>query len=207
MDASEQGWKSVAHDHEVEFPGQGRTALMRKHSILHLKEMPIGDPDCPKEVKLAKQIKCMIGNKAAAGDTQEEFNHEEVESGDSRRANPNPEPWDSPVCPEEQRVTGSTVTPFSSIIKKETAHRSATEEREAQKDEFTETRRLSLLFMQENAETKRQQRREESCVASNGFIPQLSGFKGWNQPDPGHTHEQGRWLSFLHHLGRSKQLF
>ena len=29
-----QGWKNVAHDHEVEFPGQGRTALMRKHPIL-----------------------------------------------------------------------------------------------------------------------------------------------------------------------------
>ena len=71
-----EGWKSVMHDQEIEFPHQGRTAPMREHSTLHKKQMPTSDPDCPKDVKLAKQTKHMIGNKAAVGDAEEEINPE-----------------------------------------------------------------------------------------------------------------------------------
>ena len=74
---------SVMHDHEVEFPGQGRTALMRMHSTLHQKQPPTDDPDCPKEVKLAKRIECMAGNKAVVGNTKERFNLKEAQSGKS----------------------------------------------------------------------------------------------------------------------------
>ena len=49
----------------------GRNALMRKHATLCCKQILTGDPDCPEKIKLAKRIKFMIGNKAAAGDTEE----------------------------------------------------------------------------------------------------------------------------------------
>ena len=77
------------HDHEIEFPGHDRAALMRKHSTLCQKQTPTGDPDYPEEVKLAKQIKCQIGNKAAVGDAKEEFNLKEIKFGESG-ANPGP---------------------------------------------------------------------------------------------------------------------
>ena len=48
----------------------------------------MGDLDCPEEVKLTKQIKCLTGNKAALDDVEEEFNLEEVESSESG-ASPN----------------------------------------------------------------------------------------------------------------------
>ena len=52
----------------------------------------MGDPDCPEEAKLAKQIKHLIGNKpAVVGDAEQEFNLEEAEFGGSG-ANPNAEP-------------------------------------------------------------------------------------------------------------------
>ena len=62
---------------------------MRKHSTLCWKEIPTDDPDCLEEVKLAKEIKCVIGSKATVGDAEEEFNLEDVESGESG-ANPSP---------------------------------------------------------------------------------------------------------------------
>ena len=154
---SEGSKKSVVHDHEMEFPGHGSTALMRKCSTLQQEQSPTGDPDCPEEVKFAKQIKCVIGNKAAVVDTEEGFNLEDGKFGESG-ANPNAEP--SNRSPEEDGVTASTVTP-SSTMKKKRACRTATEEREAKKDQFTEMHHLNSLSMQENAEAKRQQRREE----------------------------------------------
>ena len=63
---------------------------MRKYATLYRKPIPTGDPNCPEEVKLAKRIKYLIGNKASVGDAEEEFNLEEIEFGESG-ANPKPD--------------------------------------------------------------------------------------------------------------------
>ena len=99
-----RGRKSVTLDHEVKFSGCGRTALMGKHSTLHCKQILTGDLDCPKEVKLARQIKRPIGVEAALGGVEGGFSLEEVEFGESA-TNPNPE------SSKEDRVAASTVTP------------------------------------------------------------------------------------------------
>ena len=140
-----EGWKSVVCDHEMGFLGSNRAVLMRKCSTLHQKQMPTGDPDCPKEVKLAKQTKHVIGNKAAEGDSEEEFNPEEVDFSESS-SNPNPEPSD---IPEEDGVTTRTVTLSSTMKEKRASCRTATEEREAKKDEFIKMHRFDLLSTQE----------------------------------------------------------
>ena len=60
---------------------------------LHSKKICTGDPTIPEEVRLAKQVKWKIGNKAAIGDVEEHFELEEVEFGETQ-ANPNPTPAD-----------------------------------------------------------------------------------------------------------------
>ena len=76
---------------------------MRKHAALCQKTIPLGDPNCPEEIELAKKIGCNdIRNKAATGDVNEEFELEEVEFGETT-ANPNP---DAAVAPT--RTSAST---------------------------------------------------------------------------------------------------
>ena len=111
-----EGWNSVKTEHQTQLSGQGETALTRKFHPL-LQSNPAGDPDCPEEVKLAKQIKHLTGNKIDLGETGEKFSLKEVELGKSG-ANPNlsSEPSNSP---EEGRVAASSVTPSSSIIRRQ----------------------------------------------------------------------------------------
>ena len=85
-----EGWRSAQLEHESELLGHCKNALMRKCVIVHPKQISKGDPDCPEEVKLAKQIKHLIRNEAALGDTEEALNSVEVKFGESG-ANPNPE--------------------------------------------------------------------------------------------------------------------
>ena len=74
--------------------------LSKKYATLYQKIIATGDPNCPEEVNLTKRIKYLIGNKAAIGDTEEEFDLEEVEFGENG-ANPNPGPADTPwFCPQ-----------------------------------------------------------------------------------------------------------
>ena len=64
---------------------------MRKHTTLAKKQIPTGDLNCPEEVELAKSVKCMIGNKTAVGDAEEQFKLTQVKFGESG-ANPDPNP-------------------------------------------------------------------------------------------------------------------
>ena len=100
------------------------------------------DPDCPEEVKLAKRIKCMIGNKAAVCNAKEEFKLTEV-GVDESGASPNPElePSDGPDSPPDAvEVTESTVTPSSTITKNKRACTNTADDgaegRQAKKDVF-----------------------------------------------------------------------
>ena len=80
-----EGWKGVAPEHKIHFPGWGRSAPARKFSTLAQRQIPTGDPDCPEEVKLARRVKCVTGSKAAVlGDAEDqESNLEEVEFGEN----------------------------------------------------------------------------------------------------------------------------
>ena len=82
-------WQAVTDEHNEDFPGRSKESLMKKYATLYRKKIPTGDPNCPEEVKLAKQVKYLIGQKAAVGDGEEEFNLEQVEFSETG-ANPNP---------------------------------------------------------------------------------------------------------------------
>ena len=65
-----------------------------------LQKIPTGDPDCPEEVKLEEQIKRLIRNKAALGDTEEEFNLKKVEFG------------------EREQTHAQVLNPLATVLKK-----------------------------------------------------------------------------------------
>ena len=90
-----EDWEDVVLEHGLHFPGRGRTALMRKCSTLCQKQIPTGNPDCLEDVKLAKRIKCVVDNKAAVGNAEEEPNLKDVEFGESD-ADPTPSDGTSP---------------------------------------------------------------------------------------------------------------
>ena len=69
-------WALVVDRHSVMFPGRDRISISRKYNILHRKSIPTGDPLCPPEVRLAKNIKYLMGNKAEVGDGGSNFDLE-----------------------------------------------------------------------------------------------------------------------------------
>eukprot|EP00536_Pseudo-nitzschia_multiseries_P015274 jgi/Psemu1/41848/gm1.41848_g len=73
-------WAQVAQIHKDNFPDTDRSVqnLCRKYNDLYCKKIPAGDPNCPKEVKLAKKVKWWIKGKEGVGDGQEPY---EMETG------------------------------------------------------------------------------------------------------------------------------
>ena len=71
-------WNKVVETHAVDYPGRTDTSIRRKYNSLHRVTVPTGDPNCPDEVKQAKRIKYSIGQKAAIGGGEEDF---DLESG------------------------------------------------------------------------------------------------------------------------------
>ena len=100
----------------------------------------------------------MIGKTAAVGDAEEEFNLEEVKFDESGA---NPSPSSDGHSEVVEATKASSTVALTSAVKKKRPHGTATEEREAKKDEFIEMCRFNLLSMQENADAERGQRREE----------------------------------------------
>eukprot|EP00536_Pseudo-nitzschia_multiseries_P007992 jgi/Psemu1/19252/gm1.19252_g len=72
-------WAQVAQIHNDNFPDTNRSVenLRRKYNDLYRKQIPTGDPNCPKEVKLAKRVKYLIKGKQGVGDGQEPYRMEE----------------------------------------------------------------------------------------------------------------------------------
>ena len=59
--------------HSETYPYRDVRSIRRKFTSLHRRNIPTGDPDCPEEVKLAKRVFYLLGQKAAVGDGEEEF--------------------------------------------------------------------------------------------------------------------------------------
>ena len=75
-------WQQCTDEHGVSYPQRrkddgGKDSIRRKLATLYRKGIPTGDPNCPEEVELAKKIKYTIGDRAAMGDGEEEFNLED----------------------------------------------------------------------------------------------------------------------------------
>ena len=69
-------WESVLHQHSERFPGREVAALRRKLQGLHRRKMPTGDPNMPEEVRLAKEVRDLIGAKARISTADEQYDME-----------------------------------------------------------------------------------------------------------------------------------
>eukprot|EP00536_Pseudo-nitzschia_multiseries_P013673 jgi/Psemu1/35988/gm1.35988_g len=74
-----EDWAQVGLIHNDNFPDTNRSVenLRRKYNGLYRKQIPTGDPNCPKDVKLAKRVKYLIKCKEGVGDGQEPYGMEE----------------------------------------------------------------------------------------------------------------------------------
>ena len=75
-----QEWDMVVEAHTAQYPGRDVESLRRKYTSLHRKKIPTGDPNIPPEVRLAKRVKHLIGDKAEVCDGTDEFNM--IDAGD-----------------------------------------------------------------------------------------------------------------------------
>ena len=69
-------WEKVINEHSVMYPGRDVDSIRRKFINCHRKKVPTGDPDCPEEIRLAKRVKYLIGDRANLGGGQEEYDME-----------------------------------------------------------------------------------------------------------------------------------
>lgn len=62
----------MAAEYGEEYPYRDEDSLKRKYNQLHRVEIPTGDPDMSKEVRLVKKVKYLIGERAVLGDDDKE---------------------------------------------------------------------------------------------------------------------------------------
>ena len=93
-------WDMVVDAHSAQYEGRDLDSIKRKYTSLHRKKIPTGSPNIPPEVKLAKRVKYMIGDKAEIGDGTEEYNmlDDEPEDVEEYANTFVPPPAAVPVC-------------------------------------------------------------------------------------------------------------
>ena len=69
-------WEEVADAHSQQYPGRDVESLRRKYVTTHRRKVPTGDPTCPAEVRLAKRVKVLIGEKADLDEAENVFDME-----------------------------------------------------------------------------------------------------------------------------------
>ena len=69
-------WNFVEEEHAKKFPGRDVLSLRRKFALLHRRQIKTGDTNMPKDVRLAKRIKYLQGQRADVGDCTEVFDIE-----------------------------------------------------------------------------------------------------------------------------------
>ena len=90
---SKTDWDNVVTSHSERYPGRDVISLRRKFQSLHRRRVPTGDPNMPEEIRLAKEVKELIGRRAHIGTGDEEFDMAgegtfTTADGDSRPAAP-----------------------------------------------------------------------------------------------------------------------
>eukprot|EP00536_Pseudo-nitzschia_multiseries_P003533 jgi/Psemu1/8045/gm1.8045_g len=78
LPVSPEDWAQVDQIHNDNFPDTNQSIenLRRKYNGLYQKQIPTGDPNFPKDVKLAKRVKYLIKCKEGVGDGQEPYGME-----------------------------------------------------------------------------------------------------------------------------------
>ena len=69
-------WEQVADEYSQQYLGRDVESLRRKYTTMHRRKVPTRDLTCPPEVRLAKRVKVMIGEKADLGEGEREYDME-----------------------------------------------------------------------------------------------------------------------------------
>ena len=90
-------WQRVVDNHTLLYEGRDVDSIRRKFASLHRRQIPTGDPAMPEEVRLAKHVKYLIGDKANIGDVEDEFELER--NSFNNEAEAEEQPVAPPVAP------------------------------------------------------------------------------------------------------------
>ena len=75
-------WEKVVDQHSISYPGRDVESIRRKYNSLYRKKVPTGDPSMPTEIRMAKRVKYLIGDKAEVCGGTEEYDLENNEFND-----------------------------------------------------------------------------------------------------------------------------
>ena len=183
-------WNRVMEEHDELYPGKRTVdSIRRRFMNLHRKSAPTGSPNMPDDVRQAKKIKRLIGNKSQLGDGEDEFDlaHGYADDPDAPDEYPLPDdiPLGQPEAPtqptqEDTQPTQESLTQLVSITpSKRTYGRSGTitaeflqsyqlqlQQDRLQWERDREERREERLEAKEKAEREFQERREERAQAN-----------------------------------------
>jgi len=172
-------WQQCADEHSVSFPlgRRCKDSIRRKFSDLYRKGIPTGDPNCPEDVKLAKRIKWAIGDRAAIGDGEEEFNLADT-SFTSSQPDPDAPPVADPLLEDDSDDDDEPVVlapvvpaappparprPLAPVKRSYTTSRGGKDEL---KQDFLELYQTNMLAQQQERAEERRQAAEERRQAN-----------------------------------------
>ena len=178
-------WEEVAQQHATSFPGRDIDSIRRKFATLHRKQIPTGDPSMPPEVRRAKRVKYLIGDKANLGDGEEGY---DLESGSFLKHHDDdeevtmyqpsqpsqPSQTQQPTQPEmqdSQQPTLSISTPTAASQQQQhyvpASNNKRPYSRSASPSEFLDLMRMQMLREAESREADRQMMRDAfSAIAT-----------------------------------------
>ena len=171
-------WQRVCDEHNLNYPGRDLNSIKRRYATLYRKQMPTGNPNMPWEVREAKTIKRLIGEKAMMGDGQEHF---DLQQGFGNN-NPAPtlparDPTPTPLVLTEASRARNNIEPRN-LEPRSTVTNSKRSYNRSGTSDILEAMSLSLV-MQENDRVERQndrvERREQSKAMVEAFTKAAAG--------------------------------
>ena len=167
-------WQRVCDEHNLNYPGRDLNSIKRRYATLYRKQMPTGNPNMPWEVREAKTIKRLIGEKAMMGDGQEHF---DLQQGFGNN-NPAPaptlparDPTPTPLVLTEASRARNNIEPRNLEPRSTVTNSKRSYNRSGTASDILEAMSLSLV-MQEN---DRVERREQSKAMVEAFTKAAAG--------------------------------
>eukprot|EP00536_Pseudo-nitzschia_multiseries_P014811 jgi/Psemu1/40201/gm1.40201_g len=177
-------WDAVASLHAEKYPGRDTDSIRNKYIRLYRKKMPTGDPIKSWDVKQAKEIKYLIGDRASILNGEERL---DLKTGEFVPADDDEEPFDPPPIPlcqptqltqattqSTQGTTQSTQgTPPALLLGQPTQPTQIDEVTELTSTTLKEEREDRKLHQQALELQQRQQELQQRKVMLSALIAQL----------------------------------
>ena len=179
-------WQQCANKHTARYIGCGVESIRRKFSDLYKKSVPTGDPNCREDVKQAKRIKWAIGDRAADGDGEEEFNLEDTSF--TARPDPNAPPLvaDPPLDDDSDDSDHELVAAPPALAlapppeRRHTLAKRTYRGKEDPKQDFVQLMQMNMLQQQQ----ERSEDRKERAVDRQQMMALMMAMISGRQPPP-----------------------